>query len=91
MNKEELITAIAEKTNSTKVDIKKFLDGYVEVVTTALQSDDPVQLIGFGSFSVSARAEHKGRNPRTGVEITIPASKVVRFSVGKQLKEAVNK
>ena len=57
----------------------------------ALQSDDTIQLIGFGSFSVSARAEHKGRNPRTGAEITIPASKAVRFSVGKQLKEAVNK
>ncbi len=86
MNKEELIVAIAENTKFTKTDTKKFLDSYNEVVTTALK----FQLIGFGSWSVSQRDEHKGRNPRTGEEITIAASKVVKFTAGKQLKDAVN-
>ena len=91
MNKEELLTAIAEKSKLTKVDSKKFLDAYIEVVTHALKVEDTIQLVGFGSFSVRKKSESKGRNPRTGAEITIAASKVVKFSAGKQLKEAINK
>ena len=91
MNKEELVSAIAERSKFTKVDVKKFLDSYVDVVTLALQHNNIIQLIGFGSFSVVARPEHKGRNPKDGTEITIPASNKVKFTAGKQLKEAVNK
>lgn len=91
MNKEELLTAIAEKSKLTKVDSKKFLEAYVEVVSKALKAEDTIQLVGFGSFSVRKRPESIGRNPRTGAEITIAASKVVKFTAGKQLKEEVNK
>lgn len=90
MNKEELIAAIAENTKFTKADTKKFLDSYNEVITTALKSGDTVQLIGFGSWSVGQRDERKGRNPRTGEEIIIAASKVVKFTAGKQLKDAIS-
>lgn len=90
MNKEELIAAIAEKSKFTKADTKKFLDTYVDVVTMALQSGASIQLVGFATMSVIDRPERKGRNPRSGEEITIPASKVVKFATGKQLKDAIN-
>ena len=90
MKKEELVTAIAEKSKFTKADTKKFLDAYTEVVTLALQSGEEVQLMGFLGMSVVERAERIGRNPRSGEEITIPASKVIKFNTGKQLKEAIN-
>ncbi len=91
MNKNELLTAIAEKTKLTKVDSKKFLDAYVEAITKALKAEDTIQLIGFGSFSVRKRPQNKGRNPRTGEEITIKAAKIAKFTMGKQLKEEINK
>ncbi len=90
MNKEELIAAIAEKSKFTKIDTKKFLDSYIDVVTMALQSGVGVQLVGFATISVVDRPERQGRNPNNGKEITIPASKAVKFTVGKQLKEAIN-
>jgi DNA-binding protein HU-beta len=90
MNKEELIAAIAEKSEFSKVDTKKFLDAYTEVVTKALSKGDSVQLVGFSTLSVIAKPARKGRNPRTGAEIKIAASKAVKFAVGKQLKDAVN-
>ena len=89
-NKEELINAIAEKIGHSKVDTKNFLDNYIEVVQDALTKGDSVQLVGFATLSVGDRAERKGRNPQTGKELIIPASKVVKFSAGKQLKDAVN-
>jgi DNA-binding protein HU-beta len=81
---------LPDRSNFSKADTKKFLDAYVEVVTLALQSGEEVQLIGFLGMSVVDRAERVGRNPRSGEEITIPASKVVKFTTGKQLKEAIN-
>ena len=90
MNKEELIAAIAEKSEYTKADVKKYLDAYIEVVTKALKKGDSIQLVGFATLTVVSKPARKGRNPRTGKEISIPASKAVKFSVGKQLKEAVN-
>ncbi len=90
MNKEEFVAAIAENTKFTKVDTKKFLDAYIDVVTTALKFGNIVQLIGFGNFSVIDKPERKGRNPRSGEEITIAASKAVKFAAGKLLKDAVN-
>jgi DNA-binding protein HU-beta len=90
MNKEELIDAIAAETDFSKTDSRKFIDAFIKVVPQALASGETIQLIGFASFSVTERAARKGRNPQTGKEIDIAASKVVKFSAGKQLKEIVN-
>lgn len=91
MNKAELVDAIAKKTSSTKASVETTLDALMETVTGSLTKGDPVALIGFGTFSVSKRAARKGRNPATGAEIKIPASKVAKFSAGAKLKKAVNK
>jgi DNA-binding protein HU-beta len=71
--------------------VETTLDALMETVTGALGKGDSVALIGFGTFSVSKRAARKGRNPATGAEIKIPASKVAKFSAGAKLKKAVNK
>jgi DNA-binding protein HU-beta len=91
MNKADLVEAIAKKTTSTKASVETTLDALMETVTAALSKGDSVALIGFGTFSVSKRAARKGRNPATGAEIKIPASKVAKFSSGAKLKKAVNK
>jgi len=91
MNKAELVEAIAKKTDSTKAGAEHALDAFIDVVTNALAKGDSVALIGFGTFSVAKRAARKGRNPSTGAEIKIPASKVAKFSAGAKLKKAVNK
>ena len=90
MNKEQLIKAITEETGLSNTDCKKFLEAYIKVVQTALASGESVQLSGFATLSVKERAERKGRDIQTGKEMTIPARNVVKFSVGNQLKEAVN-
>jgi DNA-binding protein HU-beta len=89
MNKTELINAVAEKAELTKKDAAKAVDAVFEAITTALKNGDKVQLIGFGNFEVRERAARKGRNPQTGEEIDIPASKQPAFKPGKALKEAV--
>ena len=89
MNKAELIDAIAANAELSKVDAKKALDAFIGATTGALKKGDRVALVGFGSFSVSARAARKGRNPQTGKEIQIKASKRVKFASGKALKDSV--
>jgi len=89
MNKAQLIDAMAAGAGLTKVDAKKALDAFVGATTDALKGGDRVALIGFGSFSVSQRAERTGRNPQTGKEIVIPAKKVVKFKAGAELSDAV--
>jgi len=89
MNKTELIAAIADSAELTKKDAEKALNALVESVEGALKKGDKVQLVGFGSFEVRARAARKGRNPATGKEITIAASKVPVFKAGKALKDAI--
>ena len=91
MNKAELVSALAEKTGNTKKNAEATLDAIVEVVTTTLAKGDKVQLLGFGSFEVRKRAARKGRNPQTGEEMKIAASKAPAFKAGKALKDAVNK
>ena len=91
MNKAELVEAIAKKTGGTKAAAEATLDAFIDSVTAALTKGDSVALIGFGTFSISKRAARKGRNPATGAEIKIPASKVAKFSAGAKLKKAVNK
>lgn len=93
MNKQELATAIMENSSdiSSKAAAGRVLDIVLESITKGLKKDGTVQLIGFGSFSVKKRAKRKGRNPRTGEEIMISASKTVGFRCGKALKETVAK
>jgi len=91
MNKQELIDAIADKTGQTKVAAGEQVNAFFEIVTKSVVSGDSVQLVGFGSFSTGSRAARVGRNPSTGEEIQIAASKTVKFTAGKGFKEAVNK
>lgn len=91
MNKTELVASVAEKAGLTKKDAEKAVNAFFASVEEALAADDKVQLIGFGTFEVKAREERKGRNPQTGAEIVIPASKNPVFKAGKGLKDAVNK
>ncbi|OQP02933.1 DNA-binding protein [Geobacillus sp. 44B] len=89
MNKTELINAVAETSGLSKKDATKAVDAVFESITEALRKGDKVQLIGFGNFEVRERAARKGRNPQTGEEMEIPASKVPAFKPGKALKDAV--
>lgn len=89
MNKTDLINAVAEKSELSKKDAGKAVDAVFESIQTALKNGDKVQLIGFGNFEVRERAARKGRNPQTGEEIEIQASKQPAFKPGKDLKEAV--
>lgn len=90
MNKSELIDRIAEQAELTKADAGRALDATVAAITAALKSGDSVTLVGFGSFLVKERAARTGRNPQTGKEIKIAASKTPSFKAGKGLKDAVN-
>lgn len=90
MNKTELIEKVAEKTGKTKKEAGMVVDSVIQSISEALQDGEKVTLIGFGNFEVREREARKGRNPQTGEEIEIKASKVPAFKAGKQLKEAVN-
>jgi len=91
MNKSELVSAIAAKTELSKKDAEKSLKAFIDVVTEELAAGGKIQLVGFGTYEVSERAARTGRNPQTGKEMKIPASKAPRFKAGKALKDAVNK
>jgi DNA-binding protein HU-beta len=90
MNKSELVEAIATRTGSSKVAAQEHLDAVLEAISDAIAKGDTVQLVGFGSFGVADRAARTGRNPKTGEEIEIEASRTPKFSAGKALKERVN-
>ena len=91
MNKADLINAAAEKAGLSKKDTEAAVDAAIKAITEALAAGDKVQLVGFGSFEIRARAARIGRNPKTKEEIKIPASKVPAFKPGKALKDAVAK
>ncbi len=91
MNKVELVEAMANETGLTKADSERALKAFIKVVEAELSKGNPISLVGFGTFDISNRSARKGRNPLTGAEINIPASKSVKFKVGKALKEKVNK
>ena len=88
MNKTELIEAIATRSNTTKAQTTAMLNELLEVIQETMASGSDVQLVGFGTFSVTERASREGRNPATGVTMTIPAKKVVKFKPGKALSDA---
>ncbi len=89
MTKADLIDKIASGAGLTKTDAGKALDATLDSIKAALKKGQKVTLVGFGTFSVSKRKARKGRNPRTGAEIKIPATKVPKFTAGKTLKDAV--
>lgn len=91
MNKSDLIGSVAEKTDLTKKDAEKAVNAVFQSIEEALTQGDKVQLVGFGTFETKERAARVGRNPRTGDEIQIPATKVPGFKAGKALKESVSK
>lgn len=90
MNKTELVSSVAEKTELTKKDAEKAVNAVFASIEEALAKGDKVALVGFGTFEVRERAARKGRNPQTGEEITIAAAKVPAFKAGKALKDAVS-
>lgn len=90
MNKSELIEAIAERAVVSKKQAENMLNSFCYAVADELECGGEVAITGFGTFSVAARAERQGRNPKTGETLTIAANKAVKFKAGKQLKEAVN-
>jgi DNA-binding protein HU-beta len=90
MTKADLVAKIAAKASISKVGSERSLNAFLEAVQEILVEEGRLTLTGFGTFSVESRKARTGRNPRTGAAIKIPASKVVKFHPGKNLKEAVN-
>ena len=90
MNKTELIANVAEKTGMTKKDAERVLNAAIDAITASLVRGEKVQLSGFGTFEIRQRAERKGRNPKTGEVVTVPACKYLAFSSAKAVKESLN-
>ena len=90
MNKGELVDAVAGSAGLSRADATKAVDGVLDAIQGTLANGGAVSLVGFGTFSVKARAARMGRNPRTGEAIQIKASNVPGFKAGKGLKDAVN-
>jgi len=90
MNKNELVSAVAEKAGISKGDAQSAVDAVFSVITGELKKGGDVRLVGFGNFSVSRREASTGRNPQTGAEVKIPARNVPKFSAGKGLKDSIN-
>jgi len=90
MNRKELIDALSAKTGSSKADADRNIAALIDIITGALKKGDNVALVGFGTFEVRKRAARTGRNPATGAELKIKASKVPAFKAGATLKAAVN-
>ena len=91
MNKAEIITSMAEKSQLTKKEAEAALKAFIDSVQEALENGEKVQLVGFGTFETRERAAREGRNPRTKETINIPASTVPVFKAGKEFKDRVNK
>lgn len=89
-NKSELVDIISEQVEVPKTTALKFINAFIENVTTTLRSGESITFPGFGSFSVKPRAARTGRNPKTGEPLQIPAAIIPSFKAGKGLKDAVN-
>ena len=90
MNKAEFVAAMAEKAGLSKKDAEKAVKAFTEIVSEGLAKGEKIQLVGFGTFEVAERAAREGRNPRTGENMAIAASKTPKFKAGKALKDLVN-
>lgn len=91
MNKAELVEEVAKKTGLTKKVCRDAVDAVISTIKDSLRKREKVTLVGFGSFKVMARKSRRGRNPRTGEEIQIPAKEVPKFEPGRELRQAVSK
>ena len=91
MTKTDLINAVAQKAEISKKDADKAVNAVISAISDSLVSGEKVQLVGFGTFEVRARAAREGKNPATGAKIKIAATKVPAFKAGKALKDAVAK
>jgi nucleoid DNA-binding protein len=90
VNKAELVAHVAKDTDLSKDHAEKAVDSMFRNIEQALRGGDTVRIVGFGNFQVAHRKASTGRNPRTGAEVKIPASRVPKFRAGKALKEACN-
>lgn len=90
MNKSDLIDAMADSADISKAAAGRALDGLLDAITASVKNDDPVSIVGFGTFLLRERAARTGRNPKTGKAIEIAASKTPAFKAGKAFKDAVN-
>ena len=90
MNKVELTKSVAIKTGVTQKDAAVYVDAVIESIKDGMIEDGKVQIVGFGTFEVKERAEREGRNPATNQPMLIPSTRVLKFKVGKALKDAVN-
>ena len=91
MNRKELVDALATRAGASKADTDRTVGALLEIISGALAQGESISLIGFGTFEVRERPAHKGRNPRTGEELQIPASRIPAFKAGAALKATVNK
>ena len=89
MNKSELIEAVADKADIPKAAAGRAVDALIDSITDSLKRDDPVALVGFGTFATKHRAARTGRNPQTGETIQIKAARLPGFKAGKALKDAI--
>lgn len=90
MNKQQLVKAMATEASITQDEATTALNGLLAAITKAMAEGQEVKLVGFGTFSVAARKERTGRNPKTGEAVEIPAKNIAKFKAGKDLQEAVN-
>jgi DNA-binding protein HU-beta len=90
MNKQELISKIAQDTGITKTSAAQAVDSFFEGITKSLKKGQPITFVGFGTFKTAQRKARTARNPQTGAEVKVPKRRVVRFSAGKALKTALN-
>jgi DNA-binding protein HU-beta len=90
VNKNDLVAAVASKTDMSKTDASTAVEAVLDIIGKALKKGDDVRLVGFGTFYVTKRAASKGRNPRTGETIHIESSKLPKFKAGKVLKDSLN-
>jgi DNA-binding protein HU-beta len=90
MNKAELVEAISNETGLSKTKSGEVVNSIVKVISESLAKGEKVSLTGFGTWSTTTRAERKGRNPKTGDEITIPSKTVAKFKAGNELTKTVN-
>jgi DNA-binding protein HU-beta len=90
MNKQDLISKIAQDTGITKSNAAAAVDSFIEGITKSLKKGQPITFVGFGTFKTAQRKARTARNPQTGAAIKIPKRRVVRFSAGKALKASLN-
>ena len=91
MNKADLIDSVSNSSGLPKSKVDEVIGATIDCIIKSVTKGDNVQLVGFGTFGSGKRAARMGRNPRTGEEIKIPASKTVKFTAGKAFKDSVNK